>query len=952
MKNFRLIVFTSIILLLTNPLWAQTDFPFFDDMDNQTETEANWTASTGWANVSNINARSGNRIWAYTEANPLNYLTLTESMDLSGDNALNPKLSFWVRTNGGYSYLYVEVSTNGGTSWSNLISNQSYNTNTWTNVQLMLNNYRSDDVKVRIGANNSSGNLWLEDVLIDNAPNPQVLTLSDATNNGMTLTWNEDASTDFDYYRVMLSTSQSNLNTYSNEANSNTLSVRNERIVFSVENQSELTKIFSREMGNPLRFNNKTYYGRIWCVDDQGLYNQGSEVASLATTYDMDLEIAPKTQTFDGTPEPQWAGDMGWTITDIQDGVEGHSSPNCYESNPGGNYERNSDRYLTSIWSIPYAMTDPILTFNHRFQLASGDLSYLEYSLNGSTWYKYEQYGGSQVSGWKSQEFSVSFLRQNSPTQPVYIRFLMDINDDGNQSTGWMIDDVAISQNQRTEVTFPFYDDFENEELSENYWIFSNWSNEETANPHAGLRAAQSNPTTGSGDNGNTLVSWMNLGTPIDLSMASNPYLSFWTRPNWNSSNDPTMYIDVSYDGGLTWSQILDQRLTDEYNNWKRIQVKLYRRNDVRIRIGTRRYYSYNYGYSPQLWIDDVYIGDQPYLLYPQSQSTDKPLCLNFLWKGTQTSGYSHLMVDNNSDFSSPEINEDELAGGTYYSCAELEENTRYYWKVRGINPETDWTSAYYFNTGTNNFDPISSPILIAPENGADGVPTSPTFQWTEVDDADYYNLQVSISPVFDPVLFDGTTSGTTHQLTDLEYGGTYYWRAKAVSADSQSPYTVPWIFSVGGNITTVEVTAPLQGYWENETHGYASAIVELWSGTTLETATFQYEAACSYGANGTLLAEFNNMMAGNYWIVIRAVGHVPVASASAIYIPNNMTTEYDFSSGANKAYGTAATVLKNGIYVIRGGDLNGDGNVTASDLNNSFIPNFGQFNPGEVPSR
>jgi hypothetical protein len=174
----------------------------------------------------------------------------------------------------------------------------------------------------------------------------------------------------------------------------------------------------------------------------------------------------------------------------------------------------------------------------------------------------------------------------------------------------------------------------------------------------------------------------------------------------------------------------------------------------------------------------------------------------------------------------------------------------------------------------------------------------------------------------------------------------------KAANDDSESPYSVPWIFSVGGNITTLEVTAPLQGYWENETHGKASAIVELWSGENLETSTFMYEAACTYDEDGMLTAEFNNMAEGNYWIVVRAVGHVPVASASTVFIAGNLTTEYDFTTSSNKAYGTAATVLKNGIYVIRGGDLNGDSNVTASDLNNIFIPNFGQFNPGEVPSR
>jgi hypothetical protein len=705
-------------LVFANSLSAQTAFPFFDDMENQTQSEAYWTSGDNWSNTNNIYAYSGNRIWHYTGANTTSYLTLSESMDLSGDDALNPKISFWVRSSGGYTYLYFEVSTDGGATWISLMSSQTYNTTTWTNLQFMLNTYRSDDVKVRIGANNSTGNMWLDDVRIDNAPYPQQLTLSDATNNGMAVSWNEDESTDFDYYCVVLSTNQSDLNTFPGEINSNTLAQRNEKIVFTENDQQEISKIFSRDEGNALRFMNTNYYARIWCVDSDGLFNQGSEIRSLKTSFNMDLEVAPKTQTFDDDPEPQWAGDMGWTITDAQDGVAGHSSPNCYESNPGSNYEKDSDRYLVSKWSIPYAMTRPVLSFNHRYSFASGDIGVLQYSLDGSNWTNIEQYSGSAISGWTGQEFDVSYFRNNSPGQPVYIRYSMDIDGDNNQSTGWMIDDVAINQNTRNEVAFPFYDNFEDTEQSEDNWVLSNWTNFETANPHGGLRVLRSNPTVGYHSG---VDSWFYLGSPIDLSGAANAYLSIWTRSEWNSSNDPYLNIQVSYDGGLTWSGRLSERLSDE--NWVRHQISLSSRPDVRIRIGAARDYSNYYGWSPLVWVDDVYIGEQPYLLYPQSQSTDKPLCLTFLWRGTGSSAQFQLQVDDNDNFSSPVIDENDLTGGTYYSCGDLEESTRYYWRVRGLNPETNWTSSYYFNTGTEQYETLTSPTPESPANGETGYP-------------------------------------------------------------------------------------------------------------------------------------------------------------------------------------------------------------------------------------
>ena len=948
-KSFSILII-SFFVLGTLSLEAQTDFPFFDDMEDQTQSESYWTADEGWSNVSNINAYSGSRIWQYSYDDEIKYLTLTESMDLSGEDAINPKLSFWVRSSASYCYLYLSVSTDGGSNWITLLNGIAFSQTTWTNYQYMLNDYRSDNFKVRIGATSSSSNFWLDDVRIDNAPNPQSITLSNAGNNSMSLTWSEDGSSDFAYYTVVLTTNQSDMNTFPGNVNSNTYNHRHEKRIFTVMDQSELTKTFNKTNGNALRFVNTTYYAKIWCVDDQGLYNQGSEIENKNTTYNMDTENAPKTQDFDGTPEPQWAGDLNWTKTDSQNGVAGHSSPNCLESNPSSNYEGNSDRHLTSKWTIPYSMTRPVLTFNHRYSFASGDVAYLEYSLDGSNWYRIEQYSGSAIAGWQSQEFDVSFFKQNSSGQPIYIRYKMDIDGDGNQSTGWMLDDVAINQNQRNEVSFPFYDNFEDTEQSEENWILSNWTNIETANPHGGLRAIKSNGTTGSGGNSTSTISWIYLGSPIDLSNAANPYLSLWSRSDWNSSNDPHIYISVSYDGGLTWNNILDEQVREPI--WQRFQVSLNNKPDARIRIGTERNYSHFYGYAPQLWVDDVYIGDQPYLLYPQYQSDNKPLCLTFLWRGTGSSAQFHLMVGDNSDFSSPVINENSLTGDNYYSCGDLEENTRYYWKLKGLNPETNWTSTYYFDTGTDTYEQLSAPSPQTPENGEDGVSTSPTFTWSSVTEADHYQLQLSISPVFDPLYFDGTTTGTSHQLTGLEFGGSYYWRVKAVNDDSESPFSIPWIFSVGGNITTLEITAPLQGYWDNEEHGHASAIVELWTGEELSTATFAYETACLYNSDGVLTANFNNLTEGYYWIIIRATGHVPVSSASSVFVAGNMTTEYDFTTSANQAYGTGATVLKNGIYVIRGGDLNGDGNVTASDLNNDFIPNFGQFNPGEVPSR
>lgn len=151
-------------------------------------------------------------------------------------------------------------------------------------------------------------------------------------------------------------------------------------------------------------------------------------------------------------------------------------------------------------------------------------------------------------------------------------------------------------------------------------------------------------------------------------------------------------------------------------------------------------------------------------------------------------------------DFSSlPE----DFEGTTRASSARLpvlEPITTYYWRVKAIEPTlSPWSEKWSFTTtmGTE----ASAPKLESPAASAEGVPVDPIFQWSAIAGADSYELMVSTFATFDnPTILktDGYALPTTAWQCNisLNHDTTYYWKVRAVSADSCSAWSAVSAFS------------------------------------------------------------------------------------------------------------------------------------------------------------
>jgi len=97
----------------------------------------------------------------------------------------------------------------------------------------------------------------------------------------------------------------------------------------------------------------------------------------------------------------------------------------------------------------------------------------------------------------------------------------------------------------------------------------------------------------------------------------------------------------------------------------------------------------------------------------------------------------------------------------------------------------------------------LSSPVLASPPNGADEQSVSLSLNWSAVNGATSYEVEVSSLSAFGATLFDqsGTTL-TSAALSDLANGTTYYWRANASSNGRTSPWTTAANFTTRGIVS------------------------------------------------------------------------------------------------------------------------------------------------------
>ncbi len=127
-----------------------------------------------------------------------------------------------------------------------------------------------------------------------------------------------------------------------------------------------------------------------------------------------------------------------------------------------------------------------------------------------------------------------------------------------------------------------------------------------------------------------------------------------------------------------------------------------------------------------------------------------------------------------------------------YTPETDLDPNTTYYWHVRAFNTLDQynaWSKVRTFRTA------ILPPSLTDMRDGTTTTNRTPTFDWSDVEGANSYTIQVSKSSTFSSPIVKVTESSSSYTpSTDLPEG-TLYWRVQARGPNGPSLWSTTGIF-------------------------------------------------------------------------------------------------------------------------------------------------------------
>jgi len=218
--------------------------------------------------------------------------------------------------------------------------------------------------------------------------------------------------------------------------------------------------------------------------------------------------------------------------------------------------------------------------------------------------------------------------------------------------------------------------------------------------------------------------------------------------------------------------------------------------------------YSDNTADTPCVWTvkgDDIPPPSPEYYL-PPSGATVNNFPIIFDWSDVDDSGTGgsnpcsyHLQVDDNMDFSSPEIDVSNLAASSYTTEIILKTNRTYYWHVFSVDSKGNKNTSspnWYFILNAPDIYPPPRPKLNEPANNVEIIELPINFSWSAVSDEETggsdpcsYELQVDDDASFNsPEVNLSGLQTTTARVDYLPRSAIYYWRVR--SKDAKGNYS------------------------------------------------------------------------------------------------------------------------------------------------------------------
>ncbi len=215
-------------------------------------------------------------------------------------------------------------------------------------------------------------------------------------------------------------------------------------------------------------------------------------------------------------------------------------------------------------------------------------------------------------------------------------------------------------------------------------------------------------------------------------------------------------------------------------------------------------------------FMTEINIPSKPTLVSPLNGSTDIATNPTLSWNILLRAESYGLQVSTLSSFSTTIFDEGGLTDSSQQING-LNEETTYYWRVNATNitGTSVWSDTWNFTTEKIINIP-SIPTLVAPSNGASGIPTGPNLNWNASTGANSYALQISALSDFSTTIYNQTgLTGNNLDMNGLDEKTTYYWRVNATNNTGTSSWSDIWHFTTE-IITGVTKVITLTGTAQN----------------------------------------------------------------------------------------------------------------------------------------